>query len=286
MTPTVAIVASGAMGTAIARLLVANGVRVITSFEGRSAASIARAQSAGMRDVPFARLAEADFVLSIVPPIAALQFAESMRDPLSNADPKPVFVDCNAVSPGTVQEVAGTVTATGTRFVDASIIGIAPKPGEPSPHIYASGEHAATLHRLVDHGLDIRVLEGAIGAASALKMAFAGISKGTLAVATAMILAATRAGAAEALHRELAESESVLLERLARRIPGMFPKAYRWVAEMQEIAEFAGDDRSAADIFDSFSSLYERIASDAAGENRETAALLQFFTKPEHPASS
>jgi putative dehydrogenase len=285
MTPSVAIVASGAMGAAIARLLVANGVRVVTSFEGRSAASIARGQAAGMTDVPFARLAEADFVLSIVPPIAALQFAEGMREPLSTVDPKPVFVDCNAVSPATVQEVAGIVSATGAPFVDASIIGIAPGAGEPSPHIYASGEHAAKLRRLADHGLDVRVLEGAIGAASALKMAFAGISKGTLAVATAMILAATRAGAAEALHRELAESESVLLERLARRIPGMFPKAYRWVAEMQEIAEFAGDDRSAADIFDSFSSLYERIASDVTGENRETAALLQFFTKPERPAS-
>jgi L-threonate 2-dehydrogenase len=278
MTPTVAIVASGAMGTAIARLLVVNGARVITSFEGRSAASIARAQSAGMTDVPFARLAEGDFVLSIVPPIAALQFAEGMREALSNADPKPVFVDCNAVSPATVQEVAGIVAATGTPFVDASIIGIAPQPGDPSPHIYASGEHAATLHRLADHGLDIRVLEGAIGAASALKMAFAGISKGTLAVATAMILAATRAGAAVALHRELAESESVLLQTLARRIPGMLPKAYRWVAEMQEIAEFAGDDRSAADIFDSFSSLYERIASDVAGDKREADALLKFFS--------
>ena len=69
------------------------------------------------------------------------------------------------------------------------------------------------------------MLDGPVGAASALKMAFAGISKGTLAVATAMILAASRAGAAEALHRELAESESHCCGTLTRRIPGVLPKA-------------------------------------------------------------
>jgi L-threonate 2-dehydrogenase len=277
MKPSVAIVAQGAMGTAIANLLVTHGANVVTSLRGRSDASRARAQSAGMTEVAFERLSEADFVLSIVPPIAALRFAQDMSASLQRAQRKPLFVDCNAVSPETVREVAAVIDATGTPFVDASIIGIAPKPGEPSPHLYASGEHAAKLSQLAGHGLDIRVLDGPVGAASALKMAFAGISKGTLAVAAAMILAASRAGAAEALQRELAESESALLKTLARRIPGSFPKAYRWVAEMQEIAEFAGEDRSAAAIFNGFSAFYERIAGDVAGANRETAALLRFF---------
>jgi L-threonate 2-dehydrogenase len=277
MKPSVAIVAQGAMGTAVANLLVTHGAHVVTSLRGRSHASRARAAAAGMTDVEFERLCEADFVLSIVPPVAALRFARDMSASLQRAQRKPVFVDCNAVSPETVREVAAVIDATGTAFVDASIIGIAPKPGEPSPHLYASGAHAARFRQLGDHGLDIRVLDGPVGAASALKMAFAGISKGTLAVAAAMILAATRAGAADALHRELAESESALLKTLARRIPGSFPKAYRWVAEMQEIAEFAGEDRSAAAIFAGFSAYYERIAADVAGDNRETAALLQFF---------
>ncbi len=277
MKPSVAIVAQGAMGTAIANLLVTHGANVVTSLQGRSDASRARAQSAGMTEVAFERLGEADFVLSIVPPIAALRFAQDMSASLQRAQRKPVFVDCNAVSPGTVREVAAVIDATGTPFVDASIIGIAPKPGEPSPHLYASGEHAAKLSQLAGHGLDIRVLDGPVGAASALKMAFAGISKGTLAVAAAMILAASRAGAAEALQRELAESESALLKTLARRIPGSFPKAYRWVAEMQEIAEFAGEDRSAAAIFNGFSAFYERIAADVSGPNRDTAALLTFL---------
>jgi L-threonate 2-dehydrogenase len=203
-----------------------------------------------------------------------------MSDVLRAAPRKPLFVDCNAVSPATVQEIAAVIAASGAPFADGSIIGIAPKADEPSPHLYVSGEQAGRLRILAAHGLDLRVLDGPVGAASALKMAFAGISKGTIAVAMSMILAATRAGAAQALHRELAESETSVLASLARRIPGTFAKAYRWEAEMQEIAEFAGEDASAAQIFEGASTLFARIATDVAGENRETAALLEFFRRP------
>jgi 3-hydroxyisobutyrate dehydrogenase-like beta-hydroxyacid dehydrogenase len=280
MPPNVAIVAQGAMGSAIAQRLVKHGARVVTSLEGRSEASRSRAQAAGMDEVAFERLADADFLLSIVPPGAAVAFARQMSDVIRAARRKPVFVDCNAVSPATVQEIGTVITMSGAQFADGSIIGIAPKPDEPSPHLYVSGEHASKLAVLAAHGLDLRVLDGPVGAASALKMAFAGISKGTIAVAMTMILAATRAGAAQALQRELAESESHVLASLARRIPGTFGKAYRWEAEMQEIAEFAGADPSAAEIFDGAATLFARIAADVAGEKRETAALLEFFRRP------
>jgi 3-hydroxyisobutyrate dehydrogenase-like beta-hydroxyacid dehydrogenase len=280
MSPSVAIVAQGAMGTAVALRLVKHGARVVTCLEGRSSASRARALAAGMDEVALDRLAEADFVLSIVPPVAALPFARQMAEVIRAAARKPLFVDCNAVSPATVQEIGAVIAASGAPFVDGSIIGIAPKPEQPSPHLYVSGDQAGRLRVLAAHGLDLRVLDGPVGAASALKMAFAGISKGTLAVATAMILAATRAGAAQALHRELAESESAVLASLAHRIPGTLAKAWRWEAEMQEIAGFAGEDASAARIFEGASALFARIAADVAGESRETAALLEFFRRP------
>ena len=159
MKPSVAIVAQGAMGAGIANLLVQHGASVVTSLEGRSAASRARALSAGMTEVPFEQLVQADLVLSIVPPIAALAFANAMSAPLRNADRKPVFVDCNAVSPQTLQEVAAVIAPTGAPFVDASIIGLAPRAGERSPHLYASGEHAGIAAPLAEHGLDLRLLE-------------------------------------------------------------------------------------------------------------------------------
>jgi 3-hydroxyisobutyrate dehydrogenase-like beta-hydroxyacid dehydrogenase len=176
------------------------------------------------------RLVEADFILSILPPAHALTLARQLAPQLSAASRKPLFADCNAVSPATAREIETVIAATGAEFVDAAIIGLPPKPGTPSPHLYVSGVSATRLQSLATHGLDIRVLEGPNGAASALKMCYAGINKGVAAIATAMILAADRSGASTALYEEMSQSLPALLNGLDRQIPDMLPKAYRWVA--------------------------------------------------------
>ncbi len=206
MKPVVAIVAAGNMGAGIGRRLNEHGVKVLTLLNGRSEATAKRAEAAGMTAVAPDELMEADLLLSILPPASALSFAEQTAFALKSARRKPVFVDCNAVSPATVRHIHAVISATGAEFVDAGIIGFPPEQGVPDPHIYASGEAAAKLAVLATYGLDIRVLTGPIGAASALKMAFAGISKGTIAIVSAMILAAERAGSADALRQELRES--------------------------------------------------------------------------------
>ena len=57
------------------------------------------------------------------------------------------------------------------------------------------------------------------------------------------MLAATRGGSADALRAELAESRPDLLRYLSNQVPSMYSKAYRWVAELDEIAFFVGDER-------------------------------------------
>jgi 3-hydroxyisobutyrate dehydrogenase-like beta-hydroxyacid dehydrogenase len=230
---------------------------------------------------------EADLLLSIVPPANALSFAEQTAFALKSAHRKPVFADCNAVSPATVRHIHAVVSATGAEFVDAGIMGLPPEPGEKGPHLYVSGESAAKLAALSAYGLDVRVLDGPVGAASALKMAFAGISKGCIAIVAAMVLAAERSGSAEALRQELSESEQSLLETMARRIPNsMFPKAWRWVAEMQEIAEFAREDPAAHEIWMSISKLYDRLAQDLGGDRKEAEVLGRFFDKVKPPGKN
>ena len=278
MKPVVAIVAAGNMGAGIARRLVENGITVLTLLNGRSAATQQRATAAGMQPASLDAVMEADLLLSIVPPANALSFAEQTAFALKSARRKPVFADCNAVSPATVRHIHAVVSATGAEFVDAGIIGFPPEPGDKGPRIYVAGESAAKLGVLSDHGLDIRVLDSPVGAASALKMAFAGISKGTIAIVAAMILAAERAGSAGALRQELSESEQSLLKTMATRIPrSMFPKAWRWVAEMQEIAEFAKEDAAAHEIWMGISKLFDRMAEDIGGDGKETGALARFF---------
>ena len=133
---------------------------------------------------------------------------------------------------------------------------------------------------LARYGLDVRVLEGPLGAASALKMCYAGINKGIAALASMMILAAARSGATAALYEEMSESLPSLLTSLRRQVPEMLPKAYRWVAEMEEIATFNGESGPAHAVFVGFSRLFEDIARDAAGEQRDSALLKAFFATP------
>jgi len=275
----VGIVAPGSMGAAIGARLVAAGIEVLTLLDGRSVASRERAAAAGMTAVSEERLGEAQLLMSIVPPGAAFEVAECFVQIAAGAHRKPLIVDCNAVSPGTALRIAQCLQAAGLRFVDAGIIGGPPRAGSDGPNIYACGPDAARFKSLLGAQLEIRVLEGPIGAASALKMSYAGITKGLVAVATSMLLAARRAGVAGALCAELAESQSSLLAGLQRSVPGMFPKAYRWVAEMREIAAFAGEDPAAVAIFEGAATLYERMARDVTEAGEESSRLGELLKR-------
>jgi len=277
MTPTVAIIAPGNMGAAVAKRLTEHKVTVFTSLTGRSEASAARARDAGMQAVDDRKLAEADFLLSIVPPGDALALAERLAGVLTAANKKPIYVECNAVSPGTVNQIAKVIAATGCPFVGAGIIGPPPKPGTTNTKFYAAGPSAPDFAKLNDYGLIVRVLDGALTSASALKMSYAGITKGFSALGSAMMLAATRGGSAQALQSELAESQPALLGYLTRQVPTVYSKAYRWVAEMGEISDFVGDDYAEHAMLQAAALFYQRIADDFDGEKLEIGELDKFL---------
>jgi putative dehydrogenase len=277
MTPTVAIIAPGSMGSAVGRRLNEHKVKVLTSLTGRSAASAARAGAAGMQAASDRELAEADFLLSIVPPGDALSLAKRLAGVLTTANKKPIYVECNAVSPQSVTGIAAVIAATGCPFVGAGIIGPPPKPGSSNTKFYASGAQAADFAKLNDYGLIVRVLDGPLTAAAALKMSYAGITKGFTALGAAMMLAATRGGSAETLKAELAESRPDLLGYLTRQVPDMYAKAYRWVAELEEISAFVGNDHPEHAMLDAAARLYERIAKDVAGDKKEVGKMDKFI---------
>jgi 3-hydroxyisobutyrate dehydrogenase-like beta-hydroxyacid dehydrogenase len=275
--PVLAVIAPGQMGAAVARRVAGHGARVVTSLIGRGPASVERARAAGMVPVADAEIAEADMILSIVPPAEAEALAVRFVPFLNRATRKPLYVDCNAVSPGTVQRIAGTVEPTGCGFVDVGIIGPPPAEAATRTVFYASGEAAPGFALLRDFGLDVRILAGPVGAASALKMSYAGITKGLTALGGAMMLAAGDAGLAEALAAELLESQPALAAWLRRQVPRMYDKAYRWVAEMQEIAAFAGGETGV--IYDGAAHWYAAMARDAAGANISSTALDDFVRR-------
>lgn len=273
---TVAILAPGAMGSAVARRLTENGARVLTSLQGRSEATRKRAEAAGMIDAEDDAIADADIILSIVPPGEAVVLAERLAALIVQRAKKPIVVDCNAVNVDTVQRIEEIIGSAQAPFVDAGIIGFPPQPGGKGPAIYLSGEHASNVAVLKELGLDVRIVEGPVGAASALKMSYAGIVKGLAGIGSAMVIAATKAGAADALRDELALSQPAILARLEVALPDMIPKAYRWVAEMREISGFLGPDHPASQIYEGFARWFEHLAEDAKGDAVDVGLMKSF----------
>jgi 3-hydroxyisobutyrate dehydrogenase-like beta-hydroxyacid dehydrogenase len=281
MQPIVAVIAPGMMGSAVAKRLTASGIEVRTSLQGRGADTVARAKAAGMTGASDDQIAACDFILSIVPPGSAQELAEKLAPSLRAAAKKPIYVDCNALDPATVLRIARVIEETGATFVDGGIIGPPPEPDSKATRIYLSGPDAAKVTVLEQYGLNMPVQPGPIGAASAMKMSYAGITKGFTALGAAMMLAATRAGTADALKAELSASQPALYNWLTKQMPKMYSKAYRWVAEMEEIAAFVGEDPAAAMFYQGAAQLYERIAQDFEGANKETAMLDAFCARKE-----
>ena len=277
MPRTIAIPIAGEMGAGLGSVLSAHGARVFTMPEGRSAATRARAEEAGMVAAGLEEIAAAGVILSVVPPAVAVETAERVVAAIPEGH-KPVFVDLNAVSPARTRQIAEIVEAAGVRFVEGGIIGGPPRPGREGPRLYLSGPAAADALFLGELGLDVRAIEGGVGAASALKMCYGAMTKGLTGITAAMLGAAERAGIGADLHAELSYSQPAQLQRAGHALPDMYRKAYRWVDEMRQIAEFLGD-RPEAHIWRGLADLYQRLADDHAGEGSEIAALDRFLAR-------
>ncbi len=270
---TIAIMSPGDMGHAVGRTLRESGFRTITALAGRSAHSRDRATRAGLEDVDtLARLvSEADLVLSIMPPDAAVAFATSVAEAMASASATPIFADCNAIAPATSHKIGDIMTTAGAAYVDGGIIG--PPPGRAkAPRLYVSGPDAESLVPLSGPELNIVSLGTDVGRASALKMCYAALTKGTMTLDTAVLLAGTRLGVYDELKAELTGSQGAAFKRMENRVPWLATDSGRWIGEMEEIAATfdgaglpAGFHSAAADIFRLLA------ATPLAAETRDTA---------------
>jgi len=232
----VGLVHPGEMGSAVGDQLVANGHEVLWASEGRSEATHARA--AAFRDVgSLGRLQESEAILSICPPHAALDVAQALQgyDRL--------YVDANAISPATAKRVA----ALHPQFVDGGIVGGPPR--EPGTTLYLTGPRADEIAALFDGSL---LATSVVPDASAVKMVYAAWSKGTAAMLLAIRDVARHYGVEDDWRAATPELE----ERLARAEHAAATKGWRWIGEMEEIADtFAaagrpdGFHRAAAEVY-------------------------------------
>jgi hypothetical protein len=187
-----------------------------------------------------------DVLISVCPPHAAVDVARSA------AGFAGIYLDANAVSPETSREI-GTLL---DRFVDGGIVG--PPPRESGmTRLYLAGVDAPQLAELFSGTIvDARVVSDEPGAASALKMSYASWTKGSSALLLAARALAQAEGVAEALLEEWQLSLPDLPERSVTASRSALRKGWRWVGEMNEIADsYAsaglpdGFHRAAAEIY-------------------------------------
>lgn len=234
---TIGLLSPGEMGHTIGGVLHRNGLRVLTYLGDRSQRSRDLAAQAGMEDTSSLDelVNEAQVLLSVLVPARATAVADQVASALERTGADLLYVDCNAIAPQTVEQIGDRIMAAGGRFSDAGIVGPPPrKPG--TTRIYASGPGAAEFAELRAAGLDVRVIGERIGQASGLKMCYAALTKGLIALGTELLIAAHLMGLDDALRDEQRESIPTVLAWMEGAIPGMPPKAYRWVGEMEEIA--------------------------------------------------
>lgn len=236
---TLGLLGTGDMGSAIGAAYVRAGYRVVAALGERSAHSRALAARAGIEDLESLRAVarEAEILLSIVPPANAHACAESAAVAMVEAGTQPLFVDCNAVSPATARSIARIFDALGAPFVDAGIVGRGPVPNvEPPTRFFVSGAERARVLELEVPGIRMIDMGEEIGRASAIKMAYAALNKGTDALYAAVLLAAERLGVRAELMAELELSQKEALARMQARVPYLAATAERFVGEMAEIA--------------------------------------------------
>ena len=231
----VAVIGTGDMGHAVGGALVRAGYRVVTAGAARSELTRRLAREAGIEDVGSleAAVGTAALVLSIVPPAAATTFAADAAGAMLAAGVRPVFAECNAVAPATVQAIERALRATGAPFCDVGIVGRGPAVGREPTRFYVSGEARAAVLALRTGEIELHDLGSEVGRASAMKMAYSSLNKGTDALLTAVLLAAARLGVLEPLLQELRFSQVEALERMEARVPFLGATAKRYAPATQ-----------------------------------------------------
>ncbi len=263
----VGLMTPGDMGQAVAMQIKANGFTVCTALEKRSDRSRALAKEAGLTDVgTIARLvAECDVVLSVMNPGAAVDFARDAAEGLRACGRKTLIVDCNAIAPPTAHEIAGMIEKAGGRFLDGSIIGPPPR-GSAKTNLYVSGPGAADLTQIAGPQLAVPVVSERIGDASAIKMCYGALNKGTQALWLEVLIAAQQLGVDELLEKQLRASRDDLYDWVLSQLPIMPPKAYRWVPEMLEISKTLGAAGITPKVFQGTAEIYQFVAGTALGK--------------------
>lgn len=263
----IGITSPGDMGQGVAMCIKALGFNVCMASDGRSPRTRGLGEKAGLTDLHSLDnlVKECDMVLSVLDPGAAVTNAKAVAAACKATSRKIVFVECNAVAPQTMTEITGIMETVGCTVIDAGIIGPPPR-GTAKQRFYVSGPHAQLMNRIHSPQINVRIAGEKIGDASAVKMCYAALTKGSIALGTELLVAAEKLGVGKVLEAEFKGSQAELYESVLSRSAGMPFKAYRWVPEMNEIAKTFEGAGMTPRMFQGASDLYAQVAATPQGK--------------------
>ncbi|HEX7229580.1 MAG TPA: NAD(P)-binding domain-containing protein [Candidatus Binatia bacterium] len=233
----IGIMSIGEMGFHWAKLLKAHGLEVLTYDKDRGEVSRKRGENAGVKSVDSMNdlVSQAELIVSIVVPSAAVDVAKKVAEAVKTARRKDlIFLDANAISPMTAEEIGKNLEPAGVNFIDGCIIGSAARMGKGTI-LYVSGREAGRMQVLEDFNIPVKVLGARTNQASAFKVVYAGLTKGLQGLFCELFMGARRFGLVEEIRAQYDESFPGLLEKVSSSIVGLNIHAARRAEEMDEL---------------------------------------------------
>ena len=258
----VGLVGSGAMGSALGARLREGGARVLVALDGGSERTRRFANDAALEDVGTldALVREADVVLSVVPPGSAVEVARRLAEVAGDA--RPLFADLNAIAPATARDVAAALAERRIEMVDGSISGPPPSTSGTT-RVYLSGARAGEIAALPLEGVERIVVGDEVGLASAVKMCTASVYKGRVALLAQALRTAHAHGVVEHVLADLVDSGLAHPTRTGETLARAAAKAWRYVAEMEEIGRTQRAAGLPEDLFAALAVVYAGLAAAA-----------------------
>jgi 3-hydroxyisobutyrate dehydrogenase-like beta-hydroxyacid dehydrogenase len=258
---TIGLLYPGEMGASVAAVLRGRGAVVVTTLRGRGGRTAERCAETGI-DVldSLADVARrANVIISLVPPAAAMDVAESYAAVAHLAPAGAIYVDANSISPESAVSISEVLAAKRSRFVDAAINGLA-RNLTSSGTLFLSGGRADDVARLFEGAVHVRVLGGEVGAASSMKMLLGGLSKGLCGLFLELAIVADRRGMLGemlAATQEIYPGMQVVIDRM---LPTYAEHSGRRATEMRELAATAQTSGIEPCVVDAVARLHEMLA--------------------------
>lgn len=282
----IGILSIGEMGFHWAKLLKGQGVEVLTYDKDRGDVSRKRGENAGVKSLPsMPRLVDdAELIVSIVVPSAAKRVAAKVAKAVAKTGRKELlYLDANAISPMTADEIADTLKPAGVGFVDGCIIGSAARMGKGTI-VYVSGPQAQRLQALEAFGIPIRVLGPNASQASAFKVVYAGLTKGLQGLFVELLMGARRFGLLNEVRAQYEESFPGLLEKISSSLVGLRIHAARRAEEMDELKRTFNHHGmksfmapAAQRVLEAIAALGADEASDSGARQGDLLGTLEMF---------